>query len=96
MHQMLKQHALLSVYPKHHQEKMNMKLDDVKEEIESAGFRFERMFNKTLMHDDSLEQGYILNFRKAHVGEFQTLLLMEDKEQEKELNEGKKEIEELQ
>jgi rubrerythrin len=31
---------------------------------------------------------------KTHVGEFQTLLLMEDKEQEKELEEGKKEVEE--
>ncbi|MBW2979698.1 rubrerythrin [Candidatus Woesearchaeota archaeon] len=32
---------------------------------------------------------------KTHVGEFQTLLLKEDKEQEKELEEGKKEIAEL-
>jgi len=32
---------------------------------------------------------------KTHVGEFQTLLLKEDKEQEKELAEGKKEVEEL-
>jgi rubrerythrin len=32
---------------------------------------------------------------KAHVGEFQTLLLMNDKQQEKELAEGKKEVEEL-
>ena len=32
---------------------------------------------------------------KTHVGEFQTLLLKEDKEQEKELEEGKKEVEEL-
>ena len=32
---------------------------------------------------------------KTHMGEFQTLLLMEDKEQEKELEEGKEEIEEL-
>jgi rubrerythrin len=31
---------------------------------------------------------------KTHVGEFQTLLLMEDKEQEKELKEGQKEVEE--
>ena len=31
---------------------------------------------------------------KTHVGEFQALLLMEDKEQEKELEEGKKEVEE--
>lgn len=32
---------------------------------------------------------------KAHVGEFQTLLLKIDAEQEKELEEGKKEVEEL-
>jgi rubrerythrin len=32
---------------------------------------------------------------KTHMGEFQTLLLREDKEQEKELEEGKEEIEEL-
>lgn len=31
---------------------------------------------------------------KTHVGEFQTLLLKEDKEQVKELEEGKKEVEE--
>jgi len=32
---------------------------------------------------------------KTHVGEFLTLLLKEDREQEKELKEGKKEIDEL-
>jgi rubrerythrin len=32
---------------------------------------------------------------KTHVGEFQSLLLREDREQEKELKEGEKEIEEL-
>lgn len=32
---------------------------------------------------------------KTHVGEFQALLLKEDKEQEKELKEGKKEVDEL-
>jgi rubrerythrin len=32
---------------------------------------------------------------KTHVGEFQTLLLRNDTEQEKELEEGKKEVEEL-
>jgi len=32
---------------------------------------------------------------KTHVGEFQTLLLIEDKEQGKELEEGKEEVEEL-
>lgn len=32
---------------------------------------------------------------KTHVGEFQTLLLIEDKEQVQELEEGKKEVQEL-
>lgn len=32
---------------------------------------------------------------KTHMGEFQTLLLKEDREQEKELEEGKKEVTEL-
>jgi len=32
---------------------------------------------------------------KTHVGELQALLLMKDKQQEKELEEGKKEVEEL-
>jgi rubrerythrin len=32
---------------------------------------------------------------KTHVGEFQTLLLMEDNEQEKALNEGKEEVKEF-
>lgn len=32
---------------------------------------------------------------KTHVGEFQTLLLQLDKEQERELKEGKKEVDEL-
>lgn len=32
---------------------------------------------------------------KTHMGEFQSLLLKEDKEQEKELEEGKKEVDEL-
>jgi rubrerythrin len=32
---------------------------------------------------------------KTHVGEFQALLLINDKEQQKELDEGKKEVDEL-
>jgi rubrerythrin len=32
---------------------------------------------------------------KTHVGEFQALLLMQDEEQERELKEGKQEVEEL-
>lgn len=57
--------GILSVYPKHHEKDMNMDLDEVKEEIETMGFRFEKKGFKTLMHDDHLEQDYILNFRKS-------------------------------
>ena len=43
---------------------------------------------KTILLDIAKEE-------KTHVGEFQTLLLVNDKQQEKELAEGKKEVEEL-
>jgi len=59
-----KPNAIVSAYPKHHQENMNMDLDDVKNEIESAHFRFKKKLYKKLIHNNYLEQGYILNFRK--------------------------------
>jgi rubrerythrin len=43
---------------------------------------------KTILLDIAKEE-------KTHVGEFQALLLLNDKQQEKELAEGKKEVEEL-
>ena len=43
---------------------------------------------KTILLDIAKEE-------KTHVGEFQALLLINDKEQEKELEEGKKEVKEL-
>jgi rubrerythrin len=43
---------------------------------------------KTILLDIAKEE-------KTHVGEFQTLLLMNDKQQEEELAVGKKEVEEL-
>jgi len=43
---------------------------------------------KTILLDIAKEE-------KTHVGEFQALLLKNDKRQEKELDEGKKEVEEL-
>jgi hypothetical protein len=56
--------SLLSVYPKHHQEYMNMELNDIKNEMEDANFTFEKRIYKTLMHDTHLEKGCVLNFRK--------------------------------
>ena len=61
----LKPTGILSVYPKHHQTDMNMTLEEVIKEIQSVGFCFNVKLFKTLMHDDQLEKGYILNFRLA-------------------------------
>jgi len=64
LHRVLKSNRILSVYPKHHQTHMNMNLEEVITEIESAGFQFDKKLFKTLMHDLQLEEGYVLNFRK--------------------------------
>ena len=64
LYRVLKTNGILSVYPKHHQKDMNMNLEEVKVKIESSGFRFEKKLLRTLMHDDHLESGYVLNFRK--------------------------------
>jgi rubrerythrin len=50
-----------------------------------------------LTEDESIKKILldIAKEEKTHVGEFQTLLLRNDKEQERELEEGKKEVEEL-
>ena len=66
----LKQDGLLSVYPKHTLEddpipefgKLNS--NDVKREIENSGFCFEEKYCGSISHDDGLNQGCILNFRK--------------------------------
>jgi len=63
--QLLKRNGVLSVFPKHHQTDMHMKLSEVKKEIESAGFLFDLKLLKMLMHNDQLEKGYILNFKKG-------------------------------
>jgi cyclopropane fatty-acyl-phospholipid synthase-like methyltransferase len=66
----LKDGALLSVYPKHciSDESLwhlaDMELEDVVKEIEEAGFRLERKLRKKLIHDEEYATGRILNFRK--------------------------------
>ncbi len=50
------------------------------------------------MTDNKLIKDVLLDIareEKTHMGEFQALLLMEDEEQVKELEEGKEEVEEL-
>jgi len=64
LYRISKPEGLLSVFPRHHQEYMNVDLEGIKENIESAGFHFETKLIKTLMHDNSIEKGCVLNFRK--------------------------------
>jgi ubiquinone/menaquinone biosynthesis C-methylase UbiE len=67
----LKQDGLLSVYPKHTleddpiQEFRRLSLSDVKQEIEGSNFVFEREHCGLISHDDGLNQGCVLNFRKG-------------------------------
>ena len=53
-----KPNALISVYPKH------MDLEDIKHEIEKENFHFTRKLFKTLLHNRSLTQDYLLNFQR--------------------------------
>jgi len=64
LHHILKPKGILSVYPKHHQTHMNMDIDDVREEIESFGFFFDKKLYKKLIHDNQLEDDFLLNFKK--------------------------------
>ena len=58
IHRISNHNALISVYPRH------MELQDAQEILENANFNFERKLFKTLLHDNSLVQDHLLNFRK--------------------------------
>jgi rubrerythrin len=56
---------------------------------------YEQMANRTRNKNIRKLLLDVAREEKTHVGEFQTLLVREDMEQERELKEGKREIEEL-
>jgi len=68
---LLTQDGLLSVYPKHTleddplQQFKELNLDDIKREVEDSGFHFEEKHCGIISHDDGLNQGCVLNFRKG-------------------------------
>ena len=70
VYRLLKQNALLSVYPKHTlqddsiMEFKELSIDDVKQEIENSSFSFEEKYCGIISHDDDLNKGCVLNFRK--------------------------------
>ena len=70
-YRVLKQDGLFSVYPKHTlkddpmREFRRLSVSDVKQEIEDSNFVFEKKHCGLISHDDGLNQGCILNFRKS-------------------------------
>jgi len=80
-----------------------IKKEDIDREILRAGIiaeldainLYEQMAAMTQKKDIKNVLLDIAKEEKTHVGEFQTLLLKLDKEQERELEEGKKEVEEI-
>jgi ubiquinone/menaquinone biosynthesis C-methylase UbiE len=73
-YRLLKDKALLSVYPKHNKldeplwNLSDMQLEDVIGEIGSAEFHLEGKYYKRLIHDNNYSMGYILNFTKNRKG----------------------------
>ena len=65
MYRILKPNAILSLYPSHLRSGMEPKLGEVKREIEEARFHEEGEYPGVPMaHDDKIEEGFIINFRK--------------------------------
>ena len=65
IYRVLKPNATLSLYPTHLQSFMEPKLENVKREIYEANFYLESEYSGMLLaHDNSLEKGQVLNFRK--------------------------------
>jgi len=66
----LKQSGLLSIYPKHTAEDnplmelQHHSSTDIEREIQSSGFQFERRYCGIISHDDGLNKGCVLNFKK--------------------------------
>ena len=81
----------------------NVKKEDLDKQILRAGMLaeldainlYEQMANMTDNKDLKMVLLDIAKEEKEHVGEFQYLLLKYDKQQEEELEDGKKEVQEL-
>jgi ubiquinone/menaquinone biosynthesis C-methylase UbiE len=67
----LKDDGILSVFPKHNQLNQPMwhlaelSIDDIVKEIENHHFTLIKKADKRLIHDDTLETGIIINFKKS-------------------------------
>ena len=72
-YRVLKQDGLFSVYPKHTlgdnpiMEFWNLSSGQIKQEIQSSNFVFEEKHCGLISHDDGLNEGCVLNFRKTGI-----------------------------
>ena len=63
VHRVLKSSGIVSVYPKHLDTHTDISTkEDLIEEIEKSGFCHKASMIRSLLHDDNLERGEILNF----------------------------------
>ncbi|RKY42521.1 MAG: hypothetical protein DRP85_02595 [Candidatus Makaraimicrobium thalassicum] len=73
MRRITKEDALVSVYPTHLDTHTDVtSKQEIRKEIEKAGFKFEKEIYCELVHDNSRVEGYVLNFRRrrnAHNGD---------------------------
>jgi hypothetical protein len=62
-HRVLKPDGCVSVYPKHIGTHTDVNTnEDIIKEIEQSGFRCKSLMMRTVVHDDNIERGGILNF----------------------------------
>ncbi len=67
VYRVLKPNGLLSLYPTHLESHREPRLDDVKREIEESNFHEENEYtDMTMVHDDNIEEGCVINFRKEN------------------------------
>ena len=67
VYRVLKPNALLSLCPTHLQSYMEPKLEDVEREIKEANFYLDSEYSGMfIVHDNSLEKGQVMNFRKRN------------------------------
>lgn len=52
--------GLVSVYPKH------INSERLRDKVEGTGFKLERKHFGRLIHDNNIESGHVLNFRKRN------------------------------
>ncbi|HMA62937.1 MAG TPA: class I SAM-dependent methyltransferase [bacterium] len=75
LYRILKIQGLLSIFPKHTADNFPLielsktSVNELKQEIERAGFIEEKQVSSQIMHNSNLEKGTIYNFSKSRFGE---------------------------